>query len=70
MITYHSQKIMPSHGRERYAPIVLGAEATAAADKHGSRALAISSCHPMDLCRCEEYFSSTVWAQIGGVKAL
>jgi len=36
--------------------------------KHGSRALAISSCHLMGLCRREEYFSSAVWAQMGGVK--
>ena len=34
-------------GKGQYAPIVLGAEVAAAADEHGSRALAISSCHPM-----------------------
>jgi hypothetical protein len=36
--------------------ILLGAEAAAAADKHGSRELAILSCRRTDLCRREEYF--------------
>ena len=36
-------------------PILLGAEAAAAADKHGSRELAILSCQCTDLCRREEY---------------
>ena len=37
-------------------PILLGAEAAAAADKHGSWELAILSCQRTELCRREKYY--------------